>query len=73
MPHNLDMMHIEKNIVDSIVGMIGVCPEKSKDGLNARKDLQEMGIRKDLHPVDRENGQFYLLPLPMSQQTLHQR
>ena len=31
-------------------------PGKSKDNLNARKDLKEMGIRKDLWPD--ENGRY---------------
>lgn len=32
---------------------------KSKDHLNALFDLQELGIRKDLHPVLSSNGEAY--------------
>ncbi|XP_057747099.1 uncharacterized protein LOC130966327 [Arachis stenosperma] len=48
--HNLDVMHIEKNIVDSILGTLLDISGKTKDHTNARYDLQEMGIRKNLHP-----------------------
>ena len=47
MRHNLDVMHVEKNVASSIVPTLLHCG-KSKDGLNARKDLQNLGIRKDL-------------------------
>ncbi|XP_074369055.1 uncharacterized protein LOC141709057 [Apium graveolens] len=49
--HNLDVMHIEKNICDKILGTLLNIGGKIKDHLNARQDLEEMGIRKDLHPV----------------------
>ncbi|XP_075653053.1 uncharacterized protein LOC142623501 isoform X2 [Castanea sativa] len=49
--HNLDVMHIEKNICDSVLGtlMYDRGKGKNKDTSNARKDLEDMGIRKDLH------------------------
>ncbi|XP_074342445.1 uncharacterized protein LOC141680006 [Apium graveolens] len=57
--HNLDVMHIEKNLCDSILGTLLNMGGKSKDHLNARFDLQEMGIRKDLHPVLTNDGKEY--------------
>ena len=33
----------------------------SKDSLATRLDMQHLGIRKELHPVELENGQFELL------------
>ncbi|XP_052113845.1 uncharacterized protein LOC127744972 [Arachis duranensis] len=48
--HNLDVTHIEKNIVDSIFRTLLDISGKTKDHTNARYDLQEMGIRKNLHP-----------------------
>jgi hypothetical protein len=39
---------------------------KSKDSLNARFDLQALGITNDLHPVELEDNQFYLPPTPYS-------
>ncbi|XP_062024123.1 uncharacterized protein LOC133740203 isoform X2 [Rosa rugosa] len=46
--HNLDMMHIEKNICESIIGTLLNMKGKTKDNLNSRKDLKEMGISKKL-------------------------
>ena len=37
--HNLDVMHIEKNICDSLLGTLMGDPHKSKDTDNARRDL----------------------------------
>ncbi|XP_022899258.1 uncharacterized protein LOC111412556 [Olea europaea var. sylvestris] len=53
--HNLDLMHIEKNVCESILGTILHVKGKSKDELNSCKDLLNMGIRKDLHPELKEN------------------
>ncbi|XP_072080869.1 uncharacterized protein [Arachis hypogaea] len=54
--HNLDVMHIEKNIVDSIIGTLLDIPRKTKDHAKARYDLKEMGIRKNLHPINTKDG-----------------
>ena len=54
--HNLDVMHIEKNLCDSILGTLLNISGKSKDHLNARLDLQEKGLRKSLHPVQSADG-----------------
>ncbi|KAL6347804.1 hypothetical protein AAG906_026333 [Vitis piasezkii] len=43
--HNLDVMHIEKNVCESIIGTLFNIPGKTNDGLNARLDLVEMGLR----------------------------
>jgi len=51
--HNLDFMHIEKNVCENIFGTLLEMDAKSKDNLQARKDLQEMNIRPDLHPQKR--------------------
>ncbi|XP_062014257.1 uncharacterized protein LOC133730737 [Rosa rugosa] len=49
-PHCLDVMHIEKNVCDSLIGTLLNIPGKTKDGLKTRLDLAEMGIRQQLHP-----------------------
>ncbi len=59
--HNLDVMHIEKNVVVNIIGTILDIKGKTKDNINARLDLEEMGLRSDLHPV-RSNPNKPLLP-----------
>lgn len=48
--HNLDIMHIEKNVCDNIVNTLLNVDRKSKDNLNSRLDLQSLGIKQDLHP-----------------------
>ncbi|XP_056848905.1 uncharacterized protein LOC108829822 [Raphanus sativus] len=62
--HNLDVMHVERNVAASLVSTLLHCG-KSKDGLAARKDLEELGIRPELHP--RVQGKrTYLPPAPWS-------
>lgn len=48
--HNLDVMHIEKNVCDSIIGTLLNIKGKTKDGIESRRDLVTMGIRQDLQP-----------------------
>ena len=42
-------MHITKNVLESLLGTLMNMPEKTKDGTRARKDLEDLKIRKDLH------------------------
>ena len=46
--HNLDVMHIEKNVVDNIIGTLLNLDGKTKDNLKACQDLKDMGIRSEL-------------------------
>ena len=64
--HCLDVMHIEKNVLESIVGTLLDDPFKSKDGKKARLDLKEMKLRSNLHPEERGNATF----LPPAKYTL---
>ena len=52
--HNLDVMHIEKKIVDNILGTLFDILGKIKYHAKARYDLKDMGVRKNLHPQDTE-------------------
>lgn len=61
--HNLDVMHIEKNICDSIIGTLMNVKWKTKDNINTRSDLKLMNLRPDLHPVD-DGGKVVLPPAP---------
>jgi len=54
--HNLDVMHLEKNLCDNLIGTLMDIPSKTKDGLKARLDLVELGIRHNLHPVVDNEG-----------------
>ena len=53
-------MHVEKNVCDSVIGMLLKIQGKTKDGLNTRQDLVEVGIRSSLHP--RSDGKNIYLP-----------
>lgn len=44
--------------IDSIIGMLLNVPEKSKDGVNARSDLVNMGIRSELRPIMKEKHTY---------------
>ncbi|XP_071923098.1 uncharacterized protein [Coffea arabica] len=54
--HNLDFMHIEKNVCENIWGTLLDIEDKTKDHYNSLRDLREMGIRKELHPIETEPG-----------------
>ncbi|XP_039115825.1 uncharacterized protein LOC120251353 [Dioscorea cayenensis subsp. rotundata] len=64
--HNVDVMHIEKNVCENIVGTILNVDGKSKDNLKCRLDLVEMGIRRELHPEYLTNGKTRLPPASFS-------
>jgi hypothetical protein len=40
-------MHIEKNILDNILGTLLELDGKNKDTVSARLDLEDLNIRKD--------------------------
>jgi len=43
-------MHVENNLCDSIIGTLLNIKGKTKDGINACKDLVEMGVQLELQP-----------------------
>ncbi|GJR46496.1 uncharacterized protein Tco_1314599 [Tanacetum coccineum] len=46
--HCLDIMHIEKNVCESLIGLLLNIAGKTKDGVNVRNDMEDMGIRPEL-------------------------
>jgi len=62
--HNLDVMHIEKNVCDDLLGTLLNLKGKSKDNLKARKHLHVMKIRSELHPILLPNGKYELPSTP---------
>ena len=42
LPHNIDVMHIEKNIAEALFATLMDIPDKSKDNVKARLDLETM-------------------------------
>ena len=47
--HNLDVMHIEKNIVNNIIDTLLNLDGEIKYNLKAHQGLKDMGIRSGLH------------------------
>ena len=58
--HCIDVMHVEKNVCDSLIGTLLNIQGKTKDGVNARLDLVDMNIREELAP--KEIGKRTYLP-----------
>ena len=44
--HYLDVMHVEKNVCDSLIGTLLNILGKTKDSKTSRLDMEKMGIRK---------------------------
>ena len=53
--HWIDVMHVEKNVCNSIIGTLLNIKGKTKDGINAHKDMVEMGVRLELQPQPHGN------------------
>ncbi|XP_027361374.1 uncharacterized protein LOC113869309 [Abrus precatorius] len=56
----VDVMHVEKNVCESVISTLLNIVGKKKDGINARLDLVKLGIRSDLAPVKKGNRTFLL-------------
>ena len=56
--HNLDVMHIEKNVVNNIIGTLLNIKNKMKDNIKARLDLKELGLRPEHHLVPKSTNIF---------------
>ena len=54
-------MHITKNMCANTLNTLMDTGGTLKDSLATRLDMQHLGIRKELHPVALEDGQFELL------------
>jgi hypothetical protein len=64
--HNIDLMHVTKNVFDNIIGTLLDMLRKMKDGLKSRNVLLQFGLRPELHPILRLNGKHYLPPASYS-------
>jgi hypothetical protein len=56
--HMLDVMHIEKNIAESVLKFLF----GDKDSPDSRRDMEEMGIRRELWLRPRPNRQTFVKP-----------
>lgn len=69
--HNLDVMHIENNVFDIIIGTLLNIKGKTKDNLKIHLDLQALDIKSQLHPIER--GNKVVLPTTCYSLTLDER
>lgn len=56
--HVLDVMHIEKNVCESLIGTLLNIQGKTNDGIASRLDLMEMGVQCELTPKVEEKRIF---------------
>ena len=61
--HNLDVMHIEKNLMDNILATLQNLKDQTKDNYKARLDLADMGIRSELHLQQKSDDKYTYRPL----------
>jgi hypothetical protein len=52
-------MHVQKNVFESLIGTL-MDTAKSKDGLKAWRDMEQLNVMPELHPVLQENGKYNL-------------
>ena len=53
-------MHVQKNVFDSIIGILLDVKGKTKEGLDSRLGLVNLGIRKEVHSIPQPNGKYML-------------
>jgi hypothetical protein len=54
--HAIDVMHMEKNVCKALISTLLDIPDKTKDTIKERMDLEEMKLTKDLHHETLKNG-----------------
>ncbi|XP_056698659.1 uncharacterized protein [Spinacia oleracea] len=62
--HNFDVMHVEKNVCESILGTILDLTGKNKDSLNAQLDLADMKMHDKLRAKSLGNNKWQVPPAP---------
>ena len=58
-PHAIDAMHMQKNVFESLIATL-MDTGKSNNGLKARKDMVQLYVMPQLHPVPEANGKYTL-------------
>ncbi|XP_057436487.1 uncharacterized protein LOC130728921 [Lotus japonicus] len=59
LPHNIDVMHTERNVFLNILFTVMDTKGKTKDTFKFRKDLEEYCLRGGLEVQQSENGNFF--------------
>ena len=59
--HNMDIMHVIKNVSESLTGTLFNIKGKTKDTWKSRQDLMDLGLKKSLHLQPR--GESFMIPM----------
>ena len=59
--HNIDIMHVVKNVTESLVATLFNIKGKTKDTWRSRKDLMDQGLKKSLHL--QPNGNSFVMSM----------
>jgi hypothetical protein len=62
LPHNIDVMHTEKNVVEALWELIINIPDKSKDNIMARVDLTSLCDRPNQEMKPPSGGKTWRRP-----------
>ena len=62
LPHNIDVLHTEKNVIEAIFGTIMDISDKTKDNLKARVDQARLCNRPKLDMAPPEDGKSWRKP-----------
>jgi hypothetical protein len=66
LPHNIDVMHTEKNVAETLWATIMDIPDKSKDNVKARVDLAELCDIPNQEMKPPSGGNTWRRPKPVS-------
>ena len=58
--HSIDVMHVEKNVCESILGTLLKIKGKTKDGYKARLDMQDIRPDSEIEPEKRGDDKWWL-------------
>ena len=61
-PHAIDLMHLEKNVFESTIGVLLDIKTKTKNSLKSRLDLVNQNIRTKIHPTPTAQSGKVILP-----------
>lgn len=59
--HNIDIMHVVKNVTESLIATLFNIKNKTKDTWKSRKDLMDQDLKKNLHLQPDDNS--FIMPM----------
>jgi hypothetical protein len=59
-PHAIDAMHVQKNVFESLIVTL-MDTTKSKDSLKPRRDIEQLNVMLELHPIPEPKTRKYTM------------